>query len=727
MLIAVVVVIAALLVSGASSMIFTSVHVTDTVDFYDCVARATSEAARRHDVDSGIGIPPLFDIGCSDPRRQTSWVAPAASWTCLLLVIGCVYVWLPRWRTRRRGYLPLTGMPELSHYLDDLLCASGAVPRVTFLTNPLNARISALAFGRVRGRRVVLSGGLLRLFTLDRDAFRTVVLHEFAHIRNRDLDIAFLTLIVWRMFGPPLLAISALAALGSTQAGTIPAAERAAFLVYGVAVALLAVLVTLLKNAVLRSRELYADARVRSWEGSAESLQRLFARYSRPFASPAGTRLVMLRVHPPLALRVRALDDAGLLLGWGFQDMCTVGITTAFLWDMVQLGPVGGGSQKGFAWEAVASLIAAALLVGAVGATLWGVAADSSGHGPPADRPTRIRVGRAGIGVGLGLCLGCLLSPTGASSFVMVGDGRELTMIVPFAGVMCLCGWALSWWLMLLARTWTPVLVRNRHPRLMFYALLGVCTVGLAPSFDFLMRLPSMAMYAASFIAPSRPPALVFLGDLGFLIAGTSQSVLAPLVLTAASMPLVGHHVTWRRGRQHTWTQFGPPRWTGSLIVRFGLPAGLAAAVVGEVPLLLGEPISAWSLFALVWGAQILAALWAGSGYAPFPLPRGLLAAYSAGVLALVGWFVLSEALSPHCVLGTGPCHPYPSVPQAHLAVWGALPGAVLAWVLHAIFLALRHRLNRRPRTGTSRTPADLNKRVDPGNPPGATDRWGDG
>jgi hypothetical protein len=66
---------------------------------------------------------------------------------------------------------------------------------MNLLVDLLDGRVTALAFGRVGKRYVLLSRGLIALHHTDPGAFRAIILHELAHLRNRDVDIAYLTLI----------------------------------------------------------------------------------------------------------------------------------------------------------------------------------------------------------------------------------------------------------------------------------------------------------------------------------------------------------------------------------------------------------------------------------------------------------------------------------------------------------------------------------------------------
>ncbi|MDX3076696.1 M48 family metalloprotease [Streptomyces sp. MI02-7b] len=692
----------ATLVNSVSSTVLTSVEPRQMLAYYQCATRATQDAARARSAHPGSGAS-AFVFDCHDPRAGTAWAVTATATALLLLSVGCVYVCLPAWRSRRRGYRELTGVPELSAYLEELTRTTGLYPRVTFLAEPLEPSIDALAFGRARRRQVVLSGGLMALFARDRDAFRSVVLHELAHIRNRDLDVAFLTLIVWRMSGPPLLSFAVLAVPGSLAVLAVPGSLvagpelAAANLTHAVRIGLLAVLAAFLKNSVLRSRELHADARVRSWEGSADSLLRLFRSYGLPSAPRSSWRSALLRVHPTAAQREGALRDERLLDRAGFWDFCAVGATAAFLYDFLELGPIGGGSQTGTGTEALATALASALLVGATGTALWRGSAGAAGTVDPA------RIRNAGLGLALGAGVLHLLSPTGASSAAMLG-GRGVTLIIPYAALVGLSGLATAGWLAAVARSWTALPDRWRRPRLMAAAVLGASAAGLAPAFDYLMQLPPLTLYAASFLFPDTPGALVFVSDFVTLSVGVAASALTPLTVAAVLIPIAGQYVAGRAARGRPATGFGPLQPTAGPLVRLGVPVGLAAAGMGVLMALLGV-FSFWGMILVICAAQIAAALWATRDYAPLPVVRGLLAAYGSGALALLGWFLLMKMFGS-CALGAGTCAALPSPEDIFLGLTLPSPGALAACAVHAGLRTLGPRpAGQSPRGGGRRGP----------------------
>ncbi|MFF8380605.1 M48 family metalloprotease [Streptomyces sp. NPDC015661] len=678
LLIAAMATVSALLVNGTSSVLLSSVRWEELQEYHDCYARATEAAARERDSATDIRVPTELDMGdCEDPRAGSSRLVTAGVSAGLLLALLAAYAGLPRYRIRRRGYRPLSGMPELSAYLAGLLRESGVRARVGFLAEPLNPAVHALAFGRLGRRRVALSGGLLTLYSLDRGAFRSIVLHELAHIRNRDLDIAFLTLILWRASMPTLGALTVVAAPASLLFG---AALAGSVLAFAAQLPLLAALVVLLKNAVLRSRELYADARVTEWEGSADGLRRLFG------AAPAGeggkTGRGLLSVHPPLARRARALADRGVLYEVGFWDMSAVGAAGAFVYDMVRLGPIGGGSQAGPVAELAATVLSGVLVVGAAGTVLWQAAA----HAPGSLTPARVR--RAGLGLGLGLGVFRLLSPSMAFSAVSVG-GRGMSLAVPYLALTSLCGWALVRWLVLVARAWGPVLARGRRPRRVLWTVLAVSAAGVLPMVGFLLTLPLMTLYAAAFIAPSLPGALVFLGGTGVLAFTRITSLVVPVMLTAVVVPLVGQYVSWRPGARHTFTGFGPPGPPPGVLVRFGVPVAPAAAVSALLVAATGLPAAELMVVGVLIAGQVAAAFWAGRGHAPIPLARGALAAFGAGLLGMEAFGVLIRLMG---CLSPGPdaCVPLPGAAPFRLALTTAAVGTLPAWVVHALAVRAR-------------------------------------
>jgi Zn-dependent protease with chaperone function len=170
------------------------------------------------------------------------------------VLAAALYCAQPWWYRRRMHLIPLTSQeaPAVWERLEQLRQRAGAGP-VVWLLQPLNFQLSAFAFGRFGRRFVAVSGGAVVAGVRQPAAFDAVVLHELSHIRNRDIDQTYLAVAIWRAFVvAALLPMAGL--LIFRQLGSPPR------LLWRVAV--LALVVYLLRNSILRAREFDADARV---------------------------------------------------------------------------------------------------------------------------------------------------------------------------------------------------------------------------------------------------------------------------------------------------------------------------------------------------------------------------------------------------------------------------------------------------------------------------------
>ncbi|WP_318212214.1 M48 family metallopeptidase [Streptomyces sp. SJL17-1] len=697
LLIAAVVTLTVWTVAAFAAAAVNAVDVAGTQSFLECLKRTSEEAARRRAEGVAVPLPDGSPEACPDPRPLAGILIPGASTAGLGLAMAVGYVALPRWRVVHRGYQPLTGMPELAAAVTGLLSGTGVRARVTFLADPLDPTISALAFGRAGRRQVVLSGGLIALYDRDRAAFRAVVLHELAHIRNRDIDIGFLTLIAWRTFGPPMLMVTAVAVL--LAPAMFGPEQIASIVVFAVLLGLMGLLVTLLSSAVLRSRELYADARVCEWEGSTEGLRHLFTTYAAPGGSlrPTGRRgrlAELRRVHPTTGQRLLALGEGRPQPPPGFWDMAAVGAAVAFLFYLFELGPGGGAFRNTSSptdWgELTGPASAALMLLVAVGTVVWRAAA---WDGMPQART-------AGLGLGLGVCVSNLL----ATYVVWLGfgiGGAGLSYVLSYTAVMCLAGWGLVRWLATVAVSWQPVLEAGGRPRLILAAVLAGSAAGLFGSIEFLLRLPGLLIYGSAFVAPEMPGAVLFFWGSGQLLSDRLTTLLLPLLLTGALVPVTGHALARRLGRRRPSAGFGPALPTAGHMVRLGIPAGAVAAVATAV-VMLGPGPAAWWVALVVFGlAQVWAALWATRDHAPLRLARGLVAVLGCGAVAPLTLATAVQALS--CSAGSGLCSPFPEIAHVRLAVLAMALTSGPAWLAFAALVTSAAAVRRRRGRGVRR------------------------
>ncbi|MFC9948476.1 M48 family metalloprotease [Streptomyces pratensis] len=258
------------LVGTAAYFVLGGGSIRSLAEALDCASKNLTEVASD---------PAVLDHRCelSDFGGRGSSVELIA-FAALWLAVGITYWLLPVYRLRRRRLRPFRPdvYPDIQHTLNGLLALAELRCPVRFVVDLRDQRPTGLAFGRVGRRHVMLGGGLLRLHGIDPEAFHAIVLHELAHLRNRDVDIAFLTLICHRLFIFAVAVPMVVTAPFALLVGWVLLPSLAIFQTLLIAAqCALGVTVAHVLGAVLRSRELYADARVAMWTHGAHSLRRL--------------------------------------------------------------------------------------------------------------------------------------------------------------------------------------------------------------------------------------------------------------------------------------------------------------------------------------------------------------------------------------------------------------------------------------------------------------------
>jgi len=389
---------------------------------------------------------------------------PGLALGAAVLLAGCLlaYAAWPYWRILRAGLVRADTLPEVGGRLRDLAAEAGV--RVRFLADLTSPRVTGLAFGHAGRRYVLVNRGLLALARTDPDAFDAVVRHELAHVRHRDVDLAYLTVLAWRLFVAVFLLPVLLLFNDALDRASLDGRAYAGLLAQ---VFLVAGLVLVGHAAVLRERELAADA----WaarRGGAGPLRRIFDAVPRPGdrlgAGAWPRRLVgrLASVHPDPARRTAALADPDAWLAPRAGQAALLGLTAGLTWvpallvcasGLRALGllPAGGlGHLPGVAYPGLAPLLVPLGL--AAGAAVWRYVARRGRAALPA-------ASRYGLALGAGLAAGDLLtaqgSPLGPAALgppnvAVLAPGARLVLAgVLLAGawltVCGLAGWALAW------------------------------------------------------------------------------------------------------------------------------------------------------------------------------------------------------------------------------------------------------------------------------------------
>ncbi|WP_194927811.1 M48 family metalloprotease [Catenulispora pinisilvae] len=315
---------------------------------------------------------------------DTSWAQFVVTGT-MIIAAAVLYRLLPVWKARRSRYVPLARFDAAG----DLTTVIAGLVRHSKLPVTLNlddcyvdlgaASASAVVFGTRRHPRIRLNLGLLRIREKNPDRFNAVMLHELAHIANRDVGITYATVAVWRVFLIAALLPGAVDDVISLLTEHTPAAwgettaDKSGLLLE----VLIVVLAYLTRADILRTREIYADRTAQSnnamldREGPAEAVRlSAWRRASANFAQ-------LWRTHPSWTARHAALRDPSIL----FRPRFSVLFITAFAADIAAHALIPESDN----WGSLPQAFIAALVVGIGGIAVWRavVAATVSRSAPP--------------------------------------------------------------------------------------------------------------------------------------------------------------------------------------------------------------------------------------------------------------------------------------------------------------------------------------------------------
>ena len=473
-------------VLGASLFIYSSIFfgIPVTRDYWLSIHQQCQEIRPKIPITlENFAIPEVAAAQAAYQQCRAPAERANAAWTVsgallLLIVAGLIYWTFPSRKIRRDKLVPLSNdAPEVVDYLVKLSHGAKLSRLPTFLWNPLSPTNGGLAFGRLGRYYISLTGGLVTQFYKDPPAFRAIVLHELAHLRNADVDKTYFAVAVWQAF-----LIAALLPYLTTLVG-YPWRDVLSLIWRGIA---LAALVYLMRNAVLRTRELYADLRASVWDGPTGALNRVLASLPRPKRS---NWHIALQMHPDPASRRAVLEDPGRLFPIGVRDAIATGIAAAIaLPNIIPLITALRTGSATPALELLASvLFVAPLVVGVVGLGMWRTTFVALARGE-----TSRGAGRLGLGLGFGILLGLILSFH--STFNV-----EITATLPGAEPLFNIAWSLLLlislfffmrWIAAGASAWLEIALSYRSPRLFYtWGLIiagGILAIWLA--FLFYLR-----------------------------------------------------------------------------------------------------------------------------------------------------------------------------------------------------------------------------------------------
>ena len=366
----------------------------------------------------------------------------------VLLAGGVVAVAIAFARNRRR-YRPLADAtaPAVTRAVRDLAKELGVDPPPALRWRPLDGRALGLAFGPPTRRELGFTGGLVPLLVRDPGAFRAIVLHELAHLRNGDVDLSYLAVGIWRSLVVVALVPFVVVVL------LLSVSDPATILALGWRLLALVPLVYLIRSSILRAREHDADVRASTLE---PGIRRVLAATTEP---PLPRWRRVLRWHPSPEQRVAVIDDPTPLLRLGLADAFSVGIVGSLAYEEVAT-LVGYFPLESFVVRGVPALLFGSLvgLVLALGVFRQTFASLATGRGS-------VRTVYLGLALTAGLFVGQRLSLVSAiydEAVLLRPDPRPFHLIVG-AGI-AVAAIAFARWLVAASRCWLPVATRLGSP-----------------------------------------------------------------------------------------------------------------------------------------------------------------------------------------------------------------------------------------------------------------------
>lgn len=412
----------------------------------------------------------------------------------VVLVLGLatlLYWLLPIWKLWFEKLLPLDteDPPEVLTYMQELCSEVGIVRPPRFVWNPLNPRKNAHAFGRLGRYYVALTGGLVMTFYHDKQIFRSILLHELAHLRNSDVSKGYFTLALGWSFQIALLLFIILEGPAIIHAPGL-------FATILISSLLLSGFITVRRNAVLRVRELYADVRASIWDTLPGSL----ARVLEVPASPKGLWHRLQRFHPDPDERQKALNETHQLLHIDKWECLAVGIIVGlsilplldFFQVLLQVLAVHTGlfSLRAL-YEWITALVLAPFIVGVIGLGIW---RETFAALIRNEKPRNIFQVSTYLGLGIGLGMFLPFNPSSFLFQIVLGINTNFILLFLYNMllIVSLSLFLLLFvqWIKIQAQMWMQIAIVSPSPRFLRLACfvgLGVASfvlfVGLAECF----------------------------------------------------------------------------------------------------------------------------------------------------------------------------------------------------------------------------------------------------
>ena len=516
-----------------------------------CAARAQQAGTSLPPVQAELAREALESRcrGAADLRRAAYALGGAGVAGAGAVAVVYLAPVVVRRRRRLRGLgTPLQGASDRFAALAD----EAGIRNMPGLERGAADQRDAFSYGAPGRPRVVLPPAVAVRWR-DQQLFDPLVQHELAHVRHRDVALAWLARSVWYALAP-LLALPVVVTLLSS--------DRSILGDFAWRASLLGLTVLLVSAALLRSREHDADLRAAQAAGETGSLIALLQR-TPDQARPNRLRQLAAR-HPTPQQRVLVLQNPERAAGTTFVDGFSSAFLAGLLFPLVAnaLVVLFTGSGRTDLGALVTALLAGPLLGGSVGLGLWRAAAAGRIAG------ARFRVAPVAAGVATGLVLGQLVSLAGTGSGAVGGLDHPGWLAV--SAVLGCGATAMSAGM---AQLWADAIPRLRRgvavtATVVINSLIFACALWIASTLQFVLDSGGLTLGRA-WLVTLLPSAGLVTGTAAVLALSAGWALWARTGRPAAPAWVIEHG--------------DPPAWpSGGLRARQWALAALASGVVAE-------------------------------------------------------------------------------------------------------------------------------------------------
>jgi Zn-dependent protease with chaperone function len=221
--------------------------------------------------------------------------------------------------------------PDVSDFIAGLCKKIDINPVPKTLWNKAGTR-DALVFGTHKQAYIVVSDGFCKDFKVFPEVVEVILLHELAHLKNKDLAKHALAENIWKSYLIITLIQATFLIYVSIVSPEIISESALRKMIYAYLIP--GLLIFYLNSSIKKTREIHADLKVLSFKGTKEHIKQAFRVSALAPPKISFLRRIANFIKYPFSLsvikRIKYAEDCNLLFEPNFERGLIVGVLTAF-------------------------------------------------------------------------------------------------------------------------------------------------------------------------------------------------------------------------------------------------------------------------------------------------------------------------------------------------------------------------------------------------------------